>query len=156
MVEFCSIPYVRFDGKMSVKRRQEALECFNIPLRDGPSPSQTQSSAQPTAVPSRRTRNKSNNIILDGDSDFEDSKNGEFVNGSHADEASDDSFLDDDDDCASLWVKKSKGKGKAKAKTSVLGTKSSISTGSIPKVMLISLKAGSLGLNLTVANNVYL
>ena len=29
-------------------------------------------------------------------------------------------------------------------------------SGAIPRVMLISLKAGALGLNLTVANNVYL
>jgi len=63
--------------------------------------------------------------------------------------------------------KKGKGKGKAKGKSKA-GTRSRVasagdtimnglsSNGVNPKVMLISLKAGALGLNLTVANNIYL
>ena len=47
------------------------------------------------------------------------------------------------------------GKGKGKA-TSRASAYSSMSGGRNPPVMLISLKAGALGLNLTVANNVYL
>ena len=60
-----------------------------------------------------------------------------------------------------------KGKGKGKAKSAGKGKKkASIPStpvrdtpqfdGVNPRVMLISLKAGALGLNLTVANNVYL
>lgn len=45
-------------------------------------------------------------------------------------------------------------KGKGKAKSSLVDTLKSRADN--PKVMLISLKAGALGLNLTVANNVYL
>jgi SWI/SNF-related matrix-associated actin-dependent regulator of chromatin subfamily A3 len=57
---------------------------------------------------------------------------------------------------------KAKGKGKAATRshlTPVEDTaayRTSITNGVNPKVMLISLKAGALGLNLTVANNIYL
>ena len=79
-------------------------------------------------------------------------------------EGDDDDFIDDeDDDLAPRRTQKGKGKGKAKSK----GQKSSglisappssnlLLDGVNPRVMLISLKAGALGLNLTVANNVYL
>jgi SWI/SNF-related matrix-associated actin-dependent regulator of chromatin subfamily A3 len=61
---------------------------------------------------------------------------------------------------------KGKGKGKANGKSKT-GTRSRVapvgntmdeqsSSRVNPKVMLISLKAGALGLNLTVANNIYL
>jgi len=63
----------------------------------------------------------------------------------------DDEFIDEDDQRAS--DKKSKRKGKGKAKDSM---SSSADGGENPRVMLLSLKAGALGLNLTVANNVYL
>ena len=71
-------------------------------------------------------------------------------------------FDDSDDDSAPRQTQSKKGKAKAKGKK-----KASVSTstskfdgaqfdGVNPRVMLISLKAGALGLNLTVANNVYL
>lgn len=62
-----------------------------------------------------------------------------------------DSFSSDDDDFA-----ETKGKGKGTRGKSVKRSKSFAGSLDIPKVMLISLKAGALGLNLTVANNVYL
>jgi len=85
----------------------------------------------------------------------------------------DDDFLleieiDSDDDAASTRPRnkkrktKAKGKGKAATRSRVASVGSSIkntpsiSNGVNPKVMLISLKAGALGLNLTVANNIYL
>ncbi|KAL5485063.1 ARC19 [Sanghuangporus weigelae] len=144
------IPYVRFDGKMSVKERQATLERFNVPLdEDEISVSQSQSrQSPPPSAPSRTTRKKKTKTIV-VDSDIEDGKDENFSN--NRDNDSDDSFLDDD---LSAWTKKPKGKGKAKMKAAA--SKAISNGGAIPKVMLISLKAGSLGLNLTVANNVYL
>jgi SWI/SNF-related matrix-associated actin-dependent regulator of chromatin subfamily A3 len=58
--------------------------------------------------------------------------------------------------------KKGKGKGKAKGKSKAAARYDfapagvAAMNGINPKVMLISLKAGALGLNLTVANNIYL
>ena len=62
------------------------------------------------------------------------------------------------------WVEGKKGKGKGKGKGKAKATKASTQVqtpvpqfdGVNPRVMLISLKAGALGLNLTFANNVYL
>jgi len=51
---------------------------------------------------------------------------------------------------------KSKGKGKAAARSQLGSLEDTVMNGVNPKVMLISLKAGALGLNLTVANNIYL
>jgi SWI/SNF-related matrix-associated actin-dependent regulator of chromatin subfamily A3 len=56
---------------------------------------------------------------------------------------------------------KRKNKGKRKATTHMVEDNAAAfrmpaNNGVNPKVMLISLKAGALGLNLTVANNVYL
>lgn len=63
----------------------------------------------------------------------------------------DDEFVDDDD------KPKGKGKKEAKAFDDLYFTRSGSSSADVnAKVMLISLKAGALGLNLTVANNVYL
>ena len=98
-------------------------------------------------------------VIDDDDFNDNDRDDGEFQAGN---DESDDSFLDDEDDDLPWAKKKGKGKGKAKAKAkkSSLGADSSFGRSSMgganPKVLLISLKAGALGLNLTVANNVYL
>ncbi|TFY66346.1 hypothetical protein EVG20_g4743 [Dentipellis fragilis] len=164
------IPYVRFDGKMSARRRQETLQRFSIPLDDAavqpastPAPSQTQGRAT-----RRRTATQASvddvDITVQDQGDADD----DFVPG--AIDADDDDFLDDEDD-DDVWTKKGKGKkgkGKAKAKgksiakarfaasTNTVTYQESLASGVNPKVMLISLKAGALGLNLTVANNVYL
>ena len=158
---------------MSARRRQETLEQFCIPLEDeaSPTPSAPTSApstdpkpATPAALPRRRSR--SSRIILDGESE-DDANDGDFV-ATQDDDA--DSFIDDDDDDFAK-PKKGKGKGKGKGKKKTKGSaslsavrdsgvyesfSSSSGNGMIPKVMLISLKAGALGLNLTVANNVYL
>lgn len=99
------ISYVRFDGSMSVRKRQEALDRFCVPLKDPAS-----------------------SLHDDGDDD------------------------DQDDDIVFL----SQSKGKGKAKTEMTAYDKILSSFRNPQVMLISLKAGALGLNLTVANNVYL
>lgn len=62
--------------------------------------------------------------------------------------SSDDSITISSDDDDEDFTVKNKGNGKG-------GITFSLGKGN-PKVMLISLKAGALGLNLTVANNVYL
>ncbi|CAK5281753.1 unnamed protein product [Mycena citricolor] len=93
------IAYLRFDGRMSAKRREETIARFSIPVSEGDT-----------------------NQNAGSDSDF----------------------IDDDED---FFRPGRKGKAKAGPYPS---------SGVNPRVMLISLKAGALGLNLTVANNVYL
>ncbi|EGO00039.1 hypothetical protein SERLA73DRAFT_167889 [Serpula lacrymans var. lacrymans S7.3] len=137
------ISYVRFDGQMSAKRRQETLERFCVPLEDAPASTET------PLPPSLRTRRSARAIYTD-DSLINDEKDASFV-ADGADHDFDGDFL------APTRSQKVKGKGKSRAKTSAKPTfKDSFFTGENPKVMLISLKAGALGLNLTVANNVYL
>lgn len=181
----CSIPYVRFDGQMSARRRQETLERFSVPIEEGsedaelPVPSASQTRSQPqTKSTGRSTRQRGGgpasfptedgDAINDGDDDF--------VPDDGADDDDDDFVVSDDD---TPWgqskTKKGNGKGKSnangKSKTKAKGTSkarftgedsvvtyksTAVAFGANPKVMLISLKAGALGLNLTVANNVYL
>ncbi|KAJ7346747.1 SNF2 family N-terminal domain-containing protein [Mycena albidolilacea] len=123
------IAYVRFDGRMSAKRRQEVIAQFSVPVADD----------DPASTGRRRKSSEASGE----DSDY------------LVEPANDSDFLDDDAD-DTVWSKKkgkAKGKGKQKAKASSYTARSA---GGNPKVMLISLKAGALGLNLTVANNVYL
>ena len=76
-------------------------------------------------------------------------------------EGDDDDFIDDSDDESKRAASK-KGKGKAKGKKKTTAPSRTLTPSNTrsdevnPRVMLISLKAGALGLNLTVANNVYL
>ncbi|KAI6157534.1 SNF2 family N-terminal domain-containing protein [Pisolithus tinctorius] len=121
------IPYVRFDGQLSARRRQEILERFSIPL-------ETESCIDiSTGVT---------------DTDVYD--------------LTDDGTTEDDD--LHLGISSLVEKGKEKASESIIlsnANSKSLLNGSMlqgknPKVMLISLKAGALGLNLTVANNVFL
>ncbi|KAJ7703076.1 SNF2 family N-terminal domain-containing protein [Mycena rosella] len=138
-LEESEIAYVRFDGRMSAKRRQETIAQFSVPVEE--------EDVGVTSSAGRRNRGRSSDGSLGRGEDAD------FVM-----QAEDDSdFLDDEDD-ESVYAKKNKkgkGKGKAKAKPSYT-TRPTLSPGENPKVMLISLKAGALGLNLTVANNVYL
>ncbi|KAL0956474.1 hypothetical protein HGRIS_002620 [Hohenbuehelia grisea] len=150
------ISYVRFDGQMSAKRRQEAIAQFSVPLADDAAVLDCPASATQQAGSQSRSRKRSSRVILDDDdvavNDQQDD-DAEFV---VQDEDDDDDFIDDDDD-DSAFAKKGKGKGKGKGKQKATSKVKRASLGSgNPKVMLISLKAGALGLNLTVANNVYL
>jgi SWI/SNF-related matrix-associated actin-dependent regulator of chromatin subfamily A3 len=83
------------------------------------------------------------------------------------DNGGDDDFVlqmdaDSDDGADGARTRSKKGKGKAKGKAKAAARSDFAPTGYTavngvnPKVMLISLKAGALGLNLTVANNIYL
>ncbi|CAE6425244.1 unnamed protein product [Rhizoctonia solani] len=86
----------------------------------------------------RRTSD-SKNKGSDSDSDFE------YALG-------DDDFIDDDDGAYFTATQASKGKGRAGKGKATSGR----SFGGNPKVLLISLKSGATGLNLTVANHLFL
>lgn len=83
------------------------------------------------------------------------------------DNGDDDGFVpqvdfDSDDAADGPPTRNKKGKGRAKGKSKAAAQYDLAPVGGAamnginPKVMLISLKAGALGLNLTVANNIYL
>jgi SWI/SNF-related matrix-associated actin-dependent regulator of chromatin subfamily A3 len=145
---------------MSAKRRQETLERFSLPLEDDV----TLETCAETPLPPTRSRRSSTQATSHGESiDIDDDGDADFtVNGI----SDDDDFLDNEDDNSAFSSKPRKGKGKAKGNTKGkakakstarrAGVNGSSFAGENPKVMLISLKAGALGLNLTVANNVYL
>lgn len=163
------IPYVRFDGTMSARRRQETLEAFNVPVEDTTgemadiyfTPAASSSEVQPSKRSVRSSRRRAADAV-DSEQDAE-------AESMISDD--DDEFVpqmdaignDDDDDDAPRNNKtgKRKDKGKRKATTRMADHNATAfrmpaTNGVNPKVMLISLKAGALGLNLTVANNVYL
>ena len=137
---------------MSAKKRQDALTRFNVPLDDSPSAL----GAEDEALPSRPARRNPKKAMLD-DTDADD--NGDFVGiDSATDNEDDDGSFVNESQKNRQNAKKGKNKGKAtQSQGSVCaGLDGSSFGGENPKVMLISLKAGALGLNLTVANNVYL
>ena len=151
---------MRFDGTMSAKRRQETIAQFSVPVREDEPPSVATQEA-PVSMQATRTRKRttrSKTIVIDGEVD--DDKDDDFVVGDDDDD--DDDFIVDDEDRKPS--KKGKGKRNATVKTKTvtstilddLDFPTYSADGVNPKVMLISLKAGALGLNLTVANNVYL
>ncbi|KAJ7217931.1 SNF2 family N-terminal domain-containing protein [Mycena pura] len=148
--EETGIAYVRFDGRMSAKQREEciaqvgsitsALHIYSeVPSFLFPLPTTNYACWQHL---------KGGVAVLAdlADSDFE------IAPGNDSD------FIDDEDDAVAYAKKKSKakGKGKQKSKAHSYTTRASNSTDGNARVMLISLKAGALGLNLTAANNVYL
>lgn len=137
------IPYVRFDGQMSAKRRQETLASFSVPAEDA-EPIQ---SSQDTTT-SRRKRVTRRASLDDDDFPFDSDDDDDFV--------MEDVANDDDDEDLSFAGKKGKGKSKATVGNNNTRRSSGLASKRNPRVMLISLKAGALGLNLTVANNVYL
>ncbi len=174
-----SIPYVRFDGKMSARRRQETIARFSVPINPGEvttTPPLSQVAQLPSSQPSepissqrsarRRTRS-SQSILLDGSID--DDKDDDFIIfDPSSDDDDDDFFVDDENVPPTRTQAAKKGKGKAKGGAKGKGKKTARVSDLVPeefipatsdvnpRVMLISLKAGALGLNLTVANNVYL
>ena len=147
---------------MSAKRRQETLETFCVPIEHDiretsnvhPVPDLPTSEVQQTRRSTRLSRRG-------------EATGGEYqqANAMPTNSDDDDDFVlqidvDSDDDVSGVRPRSKKGKAKAKGKSKApiqsRATSSSISNGVNPKVMLISLKAGALGLNLTVANNIYL
>ena len=108
---FDSIPFVRFDGQMSAKRRRDAIDRFSVPLEREQSISQG--------------RNARNDRPTTRDDDSYDS---------------DSMVIDDDDDdfIGQLFGKKSKAKGKGKARDVRSGSADGDEN---PRVMLLSLKA---------------
>lgn len=152
---------------MSATRRQETLETFCVPIEHD---SEETSNVQPVLdVPTselRQTRRSARSSRRSEASGGEYQQAG--VMPTNGDDDDDNDFLlettvDSDDDVDSTGPPskkrktkaKDKGKGKGKAATRSRAALP-ISNGVNPKVMLISLKAGALGLNLTVANNIYL
>lgn len=153
---------------MSAKRRQETLETFCVPIGDDASgvanvqstPVVPISEGQPTRRSARSSRRGGTSA-------------GEYqqADAMSIDNGGDDDFVpqmdaDSDDGADGARTRSKKGKGKAKGKAKVKAKAAARSdfaptgytavNGVNPKVMLISLKAGALGLNLTVANNIYL
>lgn len=168
------ISYVRFDGTMSARRRQETLEAFCVPVEDTTSemadinstPVASTSEAQSSRRSVRSSHRKKASVV-DSDQDAGvvsviSDDDDEFVPQSDAIGDGDDD--NDDDNDSAPWNNKKgkrKDKGKRKATTPIVEDDAAAfrmpaTNGANPKVMLISLKAGALGLNLTVANNVYL
>ncbi|KAJ3733451.1 SNF2 family N-terminal domain-containing protein [Lentinula guzmanii] len=138
------IPYVRFDGQMSAKRRADAITRFSVPL-------ERMQAVKTSAAPgSRRASRKTSYNVSEGDrNDNEDDEDFGIDDGQS------------DFETEVTVTRKNKGKGKAKQTQGDSDFEDDLSFESIqnqnnPAVMLISLKAGALGLNLTVANNVYL
>ncbi|KAI9442268.1 SNF2 family N-terminal domain-containing protein [Lactarius indigo] len=143
------IPYVRFDGTMSARRRQETIEAFCVPIEDSTGDIGNVDStpvASASAVQSTRRSVRSSHR-----------RGAEAVDGEQEARAI---IISDDDVFVPQGKRKAKGKRRATAQTllddDIASFRAPIANGVNPKVMLISLKAGALGLNLTVANNVYL
>ena len=149
---------------MSARRRQETIARFSIPIEEGDIGStdrQVTASQTSAATPSQRaTRRSTRSTQVVLDESFEDDRDHDYVMTADQD---DDDFIDDEDDDGSIRTQSKKSKSKAKAKGKKKATQPTRVSppdghfdGVNPRVMLISLKAGALGLNLTVANNVYL
>jgi SWI/SNF-related matrix-associated actin-dependent regulator of chromatin subfamily A3 len=154
---------------MTARRRQETLEAFCVPLENttgemadiNSTPVASTSEAQSSRRRVRSSRHRGADVVdSEQDTGVSTSDNDdEFV--PQVDAIDDD---DDDDDDSAPWNDKKgkrKNKGKRKATTRMVEDNAAAfrmpaNNGVNPKVMLISLKAGALGLNLTVANNVYL
>jgi SWI/SNF-related matrix-associated actin-dependent regulator of chromatin subfamily A3 len=129
---------------MSAKRRQANLSRFTRPVDE--------LSVIPE-VPRSRGGRSTRKALGDDTSSFVVSDDDEDFIPTVSD---DDDFIDDEDDEGFVRTTnkgKAKAQGKAKARTVFDG---SAAADENPRVMLISLKAGALGLNLTVASNVYL
>ncbi|CDO69292.1 hypothetical protein BN946_scf184976.g11 [Trametes cinnabarina] len=162
------IPYVRFDGKMSARRRQEVIAQFSVPVAPDDSaipPPLSQATQPPSSQLSEpvlsqrttrtRTRTRSAQSLMLEES-VDDENDDDFVMDDNYDDVGEDDFLDENIPPARSQAKNGKGKGKQKATHDLRKVSGSLADGVNPRVMLISLKAGALGLNLTVANNVYL
>ena len=131
-----SIPFVRFDGKMSAKRRQEAIARFSVPIQEAsPTPG---SPIQPSTRKARSTRP----ATLDFESEIygDDSGSDDDFVMSDNDDADADANFSADESAPSQTKRMAKGKGKEKEKNDITYESSDEN----PRVMLLSLKAVSL------------
>lgn len=120
-----SISYVRFDGQMSAKKRQEAIARFTVPVEDSVTPVCGLTIRLPAK---RNVRSTMQSVITHGGSlNDEDS-----VTESDSDFSVTESGAQTEDEDGTSTRK---GKGKAKGKSSYANK------GDNPRVMLISLKA---------------
>lgn len=163
MICLYRIPYVRFDGKLSAKRRQETLETFCVPLGEDAPEIAVQSTPITSTSEGQQTRRSARSTRRGAASAGEYREADTML----TDNCDDDLFVpqvdfDSDDGADGPPTRNKKGKGKAKGKSraaagyDIAPVRATAMKGINPKVMLISLKAGALGLNLTVANNIYL
>ncbi|KAK7053402.1 hypothetical protein VNI00_004028 [Paramarasmius palmivorus] len=147
------IPFVRFDGQMSAKRREEAITRFSVPLQVSQTIAKPATTADTnTAGRSTRARRSSRKLSLDQEAfDPED--------GAREDDDDDFTMATSEADYSDFEEERPGQKGKGKQKQAAVDDDIDdfvTATNENPAVMLLSLKAGALGLNLTVANNVYL
>jgi len=149
---------------MSAKRRQETLETFCVPLgEDTPETANIQSTPISSTSEGQQTRRSARTSRRSAASagEYQEADAMLFDNGDDDDFVAQVGF-DSDDGADGPPTRNKKGKGKAKGKSKAAARSDFASVGIAPmnginpKVMLISLKAGALGLNLTVANNIYL
>ncbi len=154
---------------MSARRRQETLEAFCVPVEDttgeiidvDSAPVASSSEVQPMRRSVRSSHRSGANAM-----DSEQDAGAISITDDDGDEFVPQVEVKDDDDGDSTWNQKGKRKAKGKHKSSaqtrftleddLTVLRKPTTNAANPKVMLISLKAGALGLNLTVANNIYL
>lgn len=109
---FNSIPFVRFDGQMSAKRRADAINRFSVPLEREQSAPQRRSGRNEPPTTRDDDSCDSDSIVIDDD--------------------------DDDDFMQKVFGKKSDPKGKGKVIDARYGSADGDEN---PRVMLLSLKA---------------
>ena len=109
---FDSIPFVRFDGQMSAKRRADAISRFSVPVEREQSAPQRRSGRNERPTARDDDFGDSDSIVIDDD--------------------------DDDDFMEKVFGKKSDPKGKGRAINARSGSADGDEN---PRVMLLSLKA---------------
>ena len=122
---FYSIPYVRFDGQMSAKRRQEAIARFSVPIAE-------EEPALRRATGKIRDKDGTAAQVIDA----ADDNDSDFAMNDDSDD-----FIDDGSDDEPIAGKKSKCNGKGKAKSVSRQSFASEGSAENPRVMLLSLKA---------------
>ena len=116
---FDSIPFVRFDGQMSVKRRRDAIDRFSVPFDREQFTPQRRSTRNERPTTRDNDSSDSDSIVIDDDDDDDDDDDGDFME--------------------KIFGKKSDPKGKGKAIDDVRS--GSADWDENPRVMLLSLKA---------------